>query len=78
MERDLMSTGMVSDLALLRDFERVSDSLLSLTLDYCLAHFLRGVVLRFIAHPEPHVVARPEKSQIPIDEADEQALISFK
>lgn len=47
-------------------------------IDYCLAHFLRGVVLRFIAHPEPHVVARPEKSQIPIDEADEQALISFK
>ncbi|GAA5922814.1 uncharacterized protein JCM15063_003433 [Sporobolomyces koalae] len=45
--------------------------------DYCLAHFLRGVILRFIAHPEPHVIARPEKSQIPIDEADEQALISF-
>ncbi|GAA6058492.1 hypothetical protein JCM10212_006931 [Sporobolomyces blumeae] len=45
--------------------------------DYCLAHFLRGVILRFIAHPEPHVVARPEKSQIPVDEADEQALISF-
>jgi hypothetical protein len=46
--------------------------------DYCLAHFLRGVILRFIAHPEPHVVTRPEKSQIPIEEADEQALISFK
>ncbi|GAA6018293.1 hypothetical protein JCM11491_005144 [Sporobolomyces phaffii] len=45
--------------------------------DYCLAHFLRGVILRFIAHPEEHVVVRPEKSQIPIDEADEQALISF-
>lgn len=46
--------------------------------DYCLAHLLRGIILRFISHPEPHVVARPEESPIPIDEADEQALISFK
>ncbi|GAA5877339.1 hypothetical protein JCM16303_006247 [Sporobolomyces ruberrimus] len=45
--------------------------------DYCLAHFLRGVILRFIAHPEAYAIARPEKSQIPIEEADEQALISF-
>ncbi|GAA5901953.1 hypothetical protein JCM5296_006311 [Sporobolomyces johnsonii] len=45
--------------------------------DYCLAHFLRGVILRFIAHPEPHVRARPPQSQIPVAEADEQALISF-
>lgn len=46
--------------------------------DYCLAHLLRGIILRFIAHPEPHVVPRPKKSPIPQDEADEQALISFK
>ncbi|TNY22156.1 hypothetical protein DMC30DRAFT_393124 [Rhodotorula diobovata] len=45
--------------------------------DYCLAHLLRGIILRFIAHPEPHVVARPKESPIPVDEADEQALISF-
>ncbi|GAA5897205.1 hypothetical protein JCM8208_003754 [Rhodotorula glutinis] len=45
--------------------------------DYCLAHLLRGIILRFISHPEPHVVARPEESPIPVDEADEQALISF-
>ncbi|GJN90607.1 hypothetical protein Rhopal_003619-T1 [Rhodotorula paludigena] len=45
--------------------------------DYCLAHLLRGIILRFIAHPEPHVVPRPKKSPIPQDEADEQALISF-
>jgi len=75
MEKDLTSIGTVSYLAFPR-FERVTDSWLRT--DYCLAHFLRGVVLRFIAHPEPHVVARPEKSQIPVDEADEQALISFK
>lgn len=46
--------------------------------DYCLAHLLRGIILRFIAHPEPHVVPRPKQSQIPVQEADEQALISFK
>lgn len=45
--------------------------------DYCLAHLLRGIVLRFIAHPEAHTVARPVKSQIPTKEADEQALISY-
>ncbi|BGP28476.1 hypothetical protein JCM10296v2_000211 [Rhodotorula toruloides] len=45
--------------------------------DYCLAHLLRGIILRFIAHPEPHVVPRPKQSQIPVQEADEQALISF-
>ncbi|BGP48328.1 hypothetical protein JCM10450v2_004200 [Rhodotorula kratochvilovae] len=45
--------------------------------DYCLAHLLRGIILRFIAHPDPHVVVRPKESPIPIEEADEQALISF-
>ncbi|KDE04974.1 hypothetical protein MVLG_04622 [Microbotryum lychnidis-dioicae p1A1 Lamole] len=45
--------------------------------DYCLAHLLRGIVLHFIAHPQPHVDPRPRKSQIPVKEADEQALISF-
>ena len=75
-----MSTGTVS-LFLERafvSFELGTDSSLLDVIDYCLAHFLRGVILRFIAHPEPHVITRPEKSQIPIDEADEQALISFK
>lgn len=46
--------------------------------DYCLAHLLRGVILSFLAHPKPYVVARPAESPIPIQEADEQALISFK
>ena len=46
--------------------------------DYCLAHLLRGIVLRFIAHPEKHTVARPAKSPIPVQEADEQAMISYK
>ncbi|GAA6051719.1 hypothetical protein JCM3770_002699 [Rhodotorula araucariae] len=45
--------------------------------DYCLAHLLRGIILRFIAHPDPHVVVRPKECPIPIEEADEQALISF-
>jgi hypothetical protein len=48
------------------------------TTDYCLAHLLRGICLHFIAHPQEHVVANPSKSQIPVKEADEQALISFK
>lgn len=47
-------------------------------IDYCLAHFLRGVVLRLIAHPAPHTKAKPLKSPIPLREADEQAMISFK
>ncbi|ORY90242.1 hypothetical protein BCR35DRAFT_299838 [Leucosporidium creatinivorum] len=45
--------------------------------DYCLAHLLRGIILHFIAHPEPHVKPRPAESPIPVKEADEQALISF-
>lgn len=45
--------------------------------DYCLAHLLRGIVLRFIAFPESHTVPRPAKSPIPPKEAAEQALISF-
>ena len=47
-------------------------------IDYCLAHLLRGIVLRYIAHPEVHTVARPAKSPIPVQEADEQAMISYK
>lgn len=46
--------------------------------DYCLAHLLRGVILRFIAHPEPHAKVDLARSPIPVAEADEQALISFK
>ncbi|KAK4705315.1 tetratricopeptide repeat protein 39, partial [Phenoliferia sp. Uapishka_3] len=45
--------------------------------DFCLAHLLRGIILRFIVHPEPYVELRPAESQIPISEADEQALVSF-
>ncbi|GAA6038616.1 hypothetical protein JCM8097_009449 [Rhodosporidiobolus ruineniae] len=45
--------------------------------DFCLAHLLRGIILRFMAHPEPHVNSRPKDSPIPVEEADEQALISF-
>ena len=46
--------------------------------DYCLAHLLRGIVLRFIAHPDGHTKPVPAESQIPVREADEQALISYK
>ncbi|KAK4050437.1 hypothetical protein OIV83_003507 [Microbotryomycetes sp. JL201] len=45
--------------------------------DYCLAHLLRGIILHFMSHPQPHVVPRPAKCQIPVKEAEEQALISF-
>lgn len=46
--------------------------------DFCLAHFLRGVTLRYIAHPEPHAKVDPPESDIPEDEANEQAMLSFK
>lgn len=46
--------------------------------DFCLAHFLRGVSLRYIAHPEPHAKVDPAESDIPENEADEQAMLSFK
>lgn len=46
--------------------------------DLCLAHFLRGVCLKFIACPEKHSKVRPKESPIPTDEAAEQAEISFK
>ena len=39
---------------------------------------MRGIILRFIAHPEDYTKPRPAKSQIPIKEADEQAMVSFK
>ncbi|GAA5827210.1 hypothetical protein JCM11251_001170 [Rhodosporidiobolus azoricus] len=45
--------------------------------DYCLAHFLRGVILRFTAHPEPYVKLESDAPSIPVAEADEQALSSF-
>ncbi len=46
--------------------------------DLCLAHFLRGVCLKFIACPEAHSKVRPKESPIPEKEAAEQAEISFK
>lgn len=46
--------------------------------DLCLAHFLRGVCLKFIACPEKHSKVRPKESPIPENEAAQQAEISFK
>ncbi|CAD6884370.1 unnamed protein product [Tilletia controversa] len=46
--------------------------------DLCLAHFLRGVILRFIAQPEPHAKVTPANSPIPKAEAEEQALLSLQ
>jgi tetratricopeptide (TPR) repeat protein len=48
--------------------------------DFCLAHFLRGVVLRHIATPETHAKSDPrdEENSIPREEAQEQALLSFQ
>ncbi|KAK0546420.1 hypothetical protein OC846_004652 [Tilletia horrida] len=46
--------------------------------DLCLAHFLRGVILRNIAQPEPHAKVNPANSPIPKAEAEEQALLSFQ
>ncbi len=46
--------------------------------DYCLAHFLRAVTLRYIAHPEPFAKPRPRESPIPEREAEEQAEMSLK
>ncbi|UZJ52370.1 hypothetical protein CBS101457_001690 [Exobasidium rhododendri] len=46
--------------------------------DYCLAHFLRGVTLRYIAYPEKHAKVDPEQSPIPVQEAAEQAEISLR
>jgi tetratricopeptide (TPR) repeat protein len=45
--------------------------------DYCLAHFLRGVTLRYIAYPEKHAKVQPKESPIPQEEASEQAEISL-
>lgn len=45
--------------------------------DYCLAHFLRGVTLRYIAYPEAHAKVQPKESPIPKEEASEQADISL-
>lgn len=47
---------------------------------YCLAFFLRGVALRFLAHPEPHTLVRlPADDAIgPIEEIQQDAIQSFK
>lgn len=45
--------------------------------DYCLAHFLRGVTLRYIAYPEKHAKLVKSKSPIPANEASQQAEISL-
>lgn len=52
--------------------------LLFTSIDYCLAHLFRAIVLRFIAHPAEHVKCDPPNSMIPIEEADQQAFISLK
>lgn len=44
----------------------------------CLAHLLKGVILRLIAHPEEHMFPDPKESQIPIKAADEAAIESFR
>ncbi|KAG0662948.1 hypothetical protein C6P46_003036 [Rhodotorula mucilaginosa] len=46
--------------------------------DFCLAHMLRGVILRVMAHPEPYVKQRPAKPPIPVEEANTEALRSFE
>lgn len=46
--------------------------------DYCLAHFLRGVTLRYIAYPEAHAKVQKSKNQIPQREASEQSGISLR
>ena len=46
--------------------------------DFCLAHFLRAVTLKYIAHPESHAKARPKESPIPANEAEDQAEMSLK
>jgi len=43
--------------------------------DYCLARYMEGVVLRYIAYPDPDAVIDPsEKASIPIDEASAASL----
>lgn len=46
--------------------------------DYCLAHFLRGVTLRYIAYPEKHAKLNESENPIPQNEAAEQAEISLR
>ncbi|GAA5867941.1 hypothetical protein JCM3774_004731 [Rhodotorula dairenensis] len=46
--------------------------------DFCLAHMLRGVILRVMAHPEAYVKQRPAEPPIPIGQADAEALRSFE
>jgi len=46
--------------------------------DYCLAHLMKGIILRFIAFPESHTQPRPKMSPIPKEDAAEQAEISFR
>ncbi|KAL9933090.1 hypothetical protein V8E36_007808 [Tilletia maclaganii] len=45
----------------------------------CLANFLRGVVLRFIAHPEDHTLVRlpADDTLAPVEEIERQAADSF-
>lgn len=45
--------------------------------DYCLAHFLRGVTLRYIAYPEQHAKLEASQQPIPRNEAAQQAEISL-
>ncbi|KAE8250525.1 hypothetical protein A4X13_0g4653 [Tilletia indica] len=45
----------------------------------CLANFLRGVTLRFIAHPEPHTLVRlpADDTLAPVEEIERQSAESF-
>ncbi|GAA5981347.1 hypothetical protein JCM10908_004077 [Rhodotorula pacifica] len=46
--------------------------------DFCLAHMLRGVILRIMAHPEEYVRQRPAKPPIAVAEAGAEAFRSFQ
>ena len=46
--------------------------------DYCLANFMRGVVLHLIIFPEKHIKLDPPESPLPVAEASQQALDAFR
>lgn len=69
----MMNTGMVRFLLFASDRLRW----VNIRTDYCLAHLLRAIILRCIAHPDQYAVVRPAESPIPTEEADEQAHLSL-
>lgn len=46
--------------------------------DVCLAHFLRGVIMRNIAYPEPHARFQASKHRIPVKEAAQESERSLR